>query len=884
MLFRIDQAIFDQHPDLKIGAVVIKGFDNSRRSSAIESLLRGVCAQRYKEFSEKDLNDEPKLRVWDQAYGKFGINPKKNLPSIAALLKRVQNGDTLPHINPLVDLYNYFSLKYMLPVGGEDLDWLCGDLRLTFTKGQEPFRKMGSIEVEKVKEGEVAYIDDGGITCRYWNHRECERTKFTSKTVNAVILFEDLSNTHMDAFGEMLNEIQEAVAKYIGGQIKTYILTEESSEIDFGIEGRRSADDSKIPDQEKQHFLEVQRKQQQTLAEKVEGPKPKKKQSSSAKPPQKRTLKKAGPLNLKDQSFYMEKLRKLVLNATEKLFESEENKDAPKDVQIEYPRDPSHGDYASNIAMHLTKTLHRPPREIAEEIVKNIEPNNIIGETEVAGPGFINIFLSKEILEDEIAIINKEGIGYAKLKTGRKRPIIIEYSAPNIAKPLGVHHLLSTIVGQSLYNIFDTLGFKSISINHIGDWGTQFGKLIYAYKKWGDKATILKDPINELLKLYVKFHDQAEKDPKLEDKARYEFKIFEEGNSQNRKLWQWFVDESMKEITATYKKIGGIKFDHTMGESFYEDKLEDILEEGKKKKVFTEGEQGAQIIEFDDPNMSTLVVQKKDGATLYATRDLATMKYRIKRWKPVKVLYVVDIAQTLYFKQLFAAEERFSWYNGEGEHVWFGRMHMKDGKMSTRKGNVILLNDLLDEAIKRAQKVIEEKSPELKKKEEVARVVGTGALKYNILSQNRTTDIIFDWDRMLSFEGNSAPYLQYSYARAKSILKKAEKQKTIQTTLLDNLEEEHQKKDPEEKTVRLVRTLIKFKEYIAQSAQEYKPNILCNYLYELAQNFNAFYNSVPVLKSQDKETLQKRLEIVEAFSHVLKGGLSLVGVEVVEEM
>lgn len=260
MKFSIDPKIFESYRNLKIGVILIKGMDNSRRISSIESLLRGTCAQKKRELVDKELDEDRNITVWNQAYGNFGVNPKKFQPSIRALLKRVKEGREIPHINPLVDLYNYFSIKYKLPIGGEDLDWLCGDLRLSFTKGGEPFRPLGSIDVKMAKEGEVAYMDDGGITSRFWNYRECERTKFSPKTVNAAIFIEDLSKIHMDEFGLILKEIQNAIIKYIGGQIEPYILNAENPSIDLGIEGRKNVDDSKVPQQEKVHFLsEAQR-------------------------------------------------------------------------------------------------------------------------------------------------------------------------------------------------------------------------------------------------------------------------------------------------------------------------------------------------------------------------------------------------------------------------------------------------------------------------------------------------------------------------------------------------------------------------------------------------------------------------------------------------
>jgi len=854
MHFNIDPKIFETYPDLKIGAIIIKGIDNTRRNSGVEGLLRGVAAQKGKQFAKYDFNEEQNVKVWKDAYGKFGVNPNKYPPSIAALLKRVGQGKEIPHINTLVDIYNYFSLKYMLPIGGEDLDWLCGDLNLKYTEEGEAFRPIGSISVEETKEGEVAYKDDGGITCRYWNHRECERTKFTEKTVNAVILVEDLSKMHMDEFGKMLREMQNSIIKYIGGQIEPYILTEDRTSIDLGIEGRKNINDSRVPQQEKAHFIEEESKK-----------------NPSKKAPKKADKKPSKSLELESDDLPKIKVKKAVEAALEKAFKVKEK------VGIEYPSDEAHGDYASNIALQITKELKKAPQEIAKEIIENLEKGDLIEKAEVAGPGFINIYLSQKYLKEESMKALKED--YGKSQVGDNKNLIVEYSAPNIAKPLGVHHLLSTIIGQSLYNIFKELGFNAISVNHIGDWGTQFGKLIYAYKKWGNKEATEKAPIEELLKLYVKFHDEAEKDEKLDDEGRNEFKKFEEGDKENRELWEWFVEESMKAINKTYDKIGGIHFDKTQGESFYEDKMAPVLEEGKEKGIFVEGEEGSYIVEYEDENMPPFVVQKKDGATLYSTRDLATIKYRIDTWNPEKIIYVVDVAQSLHFKQLYDAASRFDWYDDQATHVVFGRMHMKEGKMSTRKGNVILLEEVLDEAIKRAGEIIKEKNSDLENKEEVARVVGIGAVKYNILSQNRITDITFDWDTMLSLDGNSAPYLQYTYARAKSILRKAkesQQSEIIETTTENDIKIAG-------KTASLLRTFPKFKESLTKAAEEYKPNILTNYLFNLAQKFNSFYNSVPVLRAK-KEDQEARLEIVEASSQILKKGLSLLGVEVVEEM
>ncbi|MBI5754586.1 arginine--tRNA ligase, partial [Candidatus Peregrinibacteria bacterium] len=407
---------------------------------------------------------------------------------------------------------------------------------------------------------------------------------------------------------------------------------------------------------------------------------------------------------------------------------------------ITYP-EKEFGDFACNATLILAKKTGRPPREIAEKIKKYFPENDLVGELEIAGPGFLNARLKKDFLErtiERIALLEKS---YGKSAVGKGEIVVLDYSSPNVAKPLGVHHLLSTIIGQTLCNFYKELGFQTISVNHIGDWGTQFGKIIVAYKKWGNRKKIEISPISEFLKLYVKFHDSAEKNPELEDEARAIFKSLEEGDPEVTELWKWIANMSYADMSKTYELIGGIHFDEVMGESFYNDKMTPILEEGEKRGIFVTGEKGALVAEFPETDMPPCVIRKSDGATLYITRDLATLRYRIDRWNPEKILYVVDMAQSLHFKQLFSIGRKFEWGKCEAVHVAFGRMSFKDKKMSTRKGNIVLLDEVLDEAVKRALAIVKEKNPDLPNQEDIARKIGIGAVKYSILSQNRQTDI-----------------------------------------------------------------------------------------------------------------------------------------------
>jgi arginyl-tRNA synthetase len=566
-----------------------------------------------------------------------------------------------------------------------------------------------------------------------------------------------------------------------------------------------------------------------------------------------------------------QEIAKLIQNAIKESLQEK------AEITLEYPKESSHGDYACNIAMQLSKKMGKSPREIAELVIKNIPKNELISTAEIAGPGFINIHLTNKAFDLELENIKKavDENTFGKSETQNEN-IMIEYSQPNIAKPLGVHHLLSTIIGQSLVNIFKFRGYRVTSTNYIGDWGTQFGKLIYAYKEWGDKKVIEKNPIAELLKLYVKFHDESEKDPELDDKGRAEFKKLEEGEAENTKLWEWVVKISMDEVQNTYAKLGGIEFDNFHGESYYRDQTADVINEGKKKGLFKEGNEGALMVFFPDEKYPPYMIVKKDGATLYSTRDLPCIRDRDTQLKGGRNIYVVDVAQKLYFQQLFETAKLLGYTkNSKPIHVEFGRMSFPDGSMSTRKGKVILLDDVLDEAVKRAEQKIEDHKSELESgaKKELAKMLGIGAVKYNVLSQSRLKNYTFEWDQMLSFEGNSAPYLQYAYTRTQSLIQKAGKSISESDTAITC---------PEEKE--LVKMLARFEEVLIQTTEEYKPNTLCTYLYELAHAFSQFYNNLRIIDAEKASEKSTRITLTYLVASTLKSGLNLLGIEVPDKM
>ncbi len=543
-------------------------------------------------------------------------------------------------------------------------------------------------------------------------------------------------------------------------------------------------------------------------------------------------------------------------------------------VLWERPDQAAFGDLATPVAMQLARLLKKNPKIIAGLLAEKLSEDSSVEKAEVAGPGYVNVWLKPEALLRELSCTRAACTARV---TKKEDPVIIDYSAPNIAKPLGIHHILSTVIGQVIGNLYRHNGAPVVAVNHIGDWGTQFGKLAIAFELWGNKDSVDQCTVEDLLALYVRFHDAAEKDASLEEKGQEAFRKLEQGDKALRAFWEKVVSITLRELGALYTRLH-VEFDHTQGESFYEDKMKPIIEEGKKKHVFVAGEKGALVVQYpEDTGLPPAIVVKADGATIYMTRDLATVRYRMDTWKPQSVLYVVDIAQELYFRQLFAAVRMLGWDPPKLEHVQFGRMRFADKSMSTRKGNILRLEEVLDEAVKRAGELIKSRGDSIQTDdpEALADMMGTGAVVYGILSQNRQSELIFDWDRMLSFEGNSAPYLQYTHARARSVLRKAESNADVSLpTEVSSLTESERS---------LVGALLRFPEALEEARKGHLPHTLTHYLYQLCQQFNSFYSSEPILQSPEpQKTL--RLALTALTATVLKCGAELLTLRVPDRM
>ncbi|MGB2804581.1 MAG: arginine--tRNA ligase [Candidatus Zixiibacteriota bacterium] len=539
---------------------------------------------------------------------------------------------------------------------------------------------------------------------------------------------------------------------------------------------------------------------------------------------------------------------------------------------VEVPPDQKLGDYAFPCFV-LSKKLKKAPNQIAGELALRLKATDLIEEISAAGP-YVNFRVDKaKQAELVLTRIFDEGDHYGSDQSGKGKTIVIDFSSPNIAKPFGMGHLRTTVIGNALYHIFRKLGYGVVRINHLGDWGTQFGKVILAYKMWGDEEEFLKDPISTLYDLYVRFHKEAETEPDLEDEARGWFKKLEDGDQEATGLWKKFRDYSLQEFNRVYEMLD-IDFDSYPGESFYNKFMDQTIEQIKAKGL-TEISQDALIVDLEQYDLPPCLLKKKDEATLYATRDIAAAIYRYNTYKFRKSLYVVGSAQSLHFRQVFKVLELMGhkWAK-DCVHVDFGWIKFKQEMMSTRKGNIVLLEDVLNKSIQLAGKIIEEKNPELENKEEVAKHVGIGAVIFADLSTRRNKDIDFDWDQALSFDGETAPYVQYTHARLCSLQRKYGKPIRKEIDYGAFLTEE-------EGT--LIKSLEDFPAKVKSAGEVYEPAFICSHLIDLCSTFNRFYQKQRIITEDEGQTAARML-LVKALQITLKSGLALLGIRAPERM
>ena len=536
---------------------------------------------------------------------------------------------------------------------------------------------------------------------------------------------------------------------------------------------------------------------------------------------------------------------------------------------LEQPKSSDLGDIAFP-AFSLAKIERKAPQAIAADIAEKIDASHF--EKVVATGPYVNFFLDKSQISDQvIKAVIQAGAAYGQQEEGQGANVTIDLSSPNIAKPFSVGHLRSTVIGDAISNIYKKMGYNTIKINHLGDWGKQFGLLMVAYKKWGSKEAVEANPIDELLKLYVRINAEIENDPALDEEGRLWFKKLEDGDPEATELWQWFRDESLVEFNRIYKLLG-VEFDSLNGEAFYNDKMDEAVQILEEKGLLKESK-GASIVELDDVNLPPAMIKKSDGATLYITRDIATAIYRARTYNFVKNIYVVGQEQSNHFRQLKAVLKKmgFEW-SDDMIHVDFGLVTKNRQKLSTRKGNIILLEPTLQEAISRAKAQIEEKNPELENKEEVARAVGVGAVKFYDLKTDRRNGYDFDLEAMVSFEGETGPYVQYAYARIQSILRKANFTPSADAT--------YSLSDPE--SWEIIKLLQDFSRVVKRAAENYDPSLIAKYAINLAQAFNKYYPHTRILDESPER--DSRLALSYSTAVVLKEALRLLGVDAPEKM
>ena len=541
---------------------------------------------------------------------------------------------------------------------------------------------------------------------------------------------------------------------------------------------------------------------------------------------------------------------------------------------LEIPPEKEMGDYAFP-CFRLAKEMRKAPALIAKDTAEALAGEELLESVQAVGP-YLNMRVNKAAVVQIVTEEYTSGSPFGSSDEGKGKTIVLDYSSINVAKPFHVGHLRTTVIGNSLHKIYRYLGYDTVRINYLGDYGTQFGKMVVAYRKWGNKEEIEKKGIRGLLELYVRFHKEAEADPALDDEARSTFTALENGDQEIRKIWKWFVDISLKEVSKVYELLD-VQFESYMGESYFADKTGAVIDELREKGLLQESE-GAMIVDLSDCDMPPALVLKKDGSTLYTTRDLAAAIYRKKTYDFAKCLYVTGSEQSLHFAQFFKILEKMGYdWSKDLMHVPFGLISLESGKMSTRNGQVVFLQDLLDEAIEKTRRIIEEKNPNLKNIDQVATQVGVGAVVFNDLFNSRIKDEVFEWNKVLNFDGETGPYVQYTFARASSILRKA----GVSTFCAEDMKGECLSDEYAQEVLRIIE---QFPEKVKDAAERYEPYVITRYAVALASAFNRFYHENAIPSAEDEAVRKARTALTKMMAEVLRSALSLIGVQTPEEM
>lgn len=784
MKFSIDKKVFDQFPSLVVAIPIIYGFDNNKAKIESENILRETEIKLRESFTIDSFMDNVRVKPYVDCFTKFGSDPNVFLPAHVALSKRVLEGGNIPSINPMVNLYNSFSIANTTPFGGEDLDKVYGDFRLFEATGGEKWYPIGSKKSKDAIAGELVWGDDLDLSTRALNWRQCDRTKLTSNSKNGYFVMDGFKGINDNLIKETAEIFVKTATNLFGGKGEVLWLDIDNPEANIDFLSKNIKD-----------IVEV--KKEKVVKEKIY-------------------------FGLAKQIFEVAKMT------------------------VEHPSIEKFGDYAVRGDIDFSNL----------DIVEKVD--------RVAG--FSNLWIKESALVDQAKNILSDDYKNELADIGKNKTVVIDYSAPNIAKPFGIGHLRSTNIGQALYNIYQSLGWNTIGDNHLGDWGTQFGKLIVAIKKWWDKD-LNELTIDELEKLYVKFHSESKSDESLIEQGREWFEKLENGDVEAKNIWQICIDKSIAEFDRVYMELG-VKIDYALGESFYLDKMASVVKTMEDKKLLTVSE-GAKIIEFE--SMPPAMVMKTNGTTTYLTRDLATIKYRVDTWNPDLFIYEVGSDQILHFRQLFETAKKLG-YNQEFVHVAHGLIRWKDGKFSTRKGDTIHLSDIIDKSIEMAKSMAPEND------EESIMKVAIGAVKFNDLASDPKKDVVFDWDRVMSMEGNSAPYLQYTFARAQSVINKSS---VTSYAVPAGRQELRVDEKFNENELPLLRYFYIFQEKIVEAGERYSPAVLAEYLLNLARKYNEFYAKCKIIGEPEEG---RRIFLTQVTAKIIKDGLTILGIETLEKM
>lgn len=972
MKFLISHEITQKFPDAIECIVVLRNINNRVGGDKIYNLLLQQQENKKTELKDVDISKHKYIKPWRTAYKSFGSDPDKYHSSLEALLLRVLQGQKLPNINPLVNLYNYFSIKYLLPFGGEDFGGVYGNMTLKYAKGSEEYTPIMSNKIEHPNKGEICWIDEKGVTCRRWNWRQCERTKITESTKSGYFIIDGLPPVTKKQIRIAALDFIEMANQYFGAEGKIFWLHSEKSEAQIGIKTKaiivKDETDTvrdlfknvvlaeitniqKHPDTDNLKIInlntgngQVQNitssegykegdlvpflhnnnfipgylifKNQKKLIEKKDflgkesnglilaynelGIEDKEKLykfpynkalfgknafdffskeekdsivsnlNTKKRKPDTKWHQPALPFQqFEDKNQIKYQIKKLLYNSVSKIFK--DSIPGEEEISVEIPQKESFGDYSSNIAMILAGKIKRNPHEIASEITKNIEPNKYIEKVETIG-GFINFKLDKNYLLDNLNQILKSSDRYGMKFDTTDYKIIVEFGQPNTHKMPHIGHLFSYVLGESLSRLIKAIGLNVYKANYQGDIGPHVAKCIWAFLRF--KPAIPKTAGGKAQMLQLMYQKGSEAYYK-NDKSKLEIdqinkKIYTE-DASIVKVWEetrnWSVEfykQFEKKLYVTYDK------------SYFESM---VAEEGKKivesniGKVFKKSE-GAIIFEGSKFGLHDRVFITKKGTPTYEAKDMALQPIKYKYFPYNFMIISTAHEQNEYFNVVFKAlEELDTKYKGKLYHLGFGMLNLKTGKMSSRTGNIITGVDLIDQSISAIRELIKDRKNLTEiEKEEVANVVGIGAVKYSLLKTNPLQDTIFNFQESINFEGNSGPYLQYTYARAKSILKN------------QNLRFENSLYEPNDLEISILRTFSHFDEIVFAAASTLSPNILANYLFSLAQKFNLFYKKYKVLKAEDKDITNFRLALTMASSQILKNGLNLLGIKILEKM